>query len=883
MTVAEIREAFLKFYESKNCTRVQSASLVPANDPTLLFTSAGMVQFKDVFTGNEKRAYTRATTAQKCLRAGGKHNDLENVGFTSRHHTFFEMLGNFSFGDYFKKEAIAWAWELATEVLKMPKERLYITVFEKDDEAYDLWHKQIGIPKDHLFRFGEKDNFWSAGDVGPCGPCTEIYFDRGPEYNTGDAELDRMGGDGGRYLEFYNLVFMQFNRDANGNLSPLPRPSVDTGMGLERTASILQNVPSNYDIDVFQDIIHAITAKSDKKYVPDLRNETASAIRVCADHIRATSFLIADGITPSNEGRGYVLRRILRRASRYGKKIGMDGPFLYSFVPALVKSMGTAYPELKAKEKFIADTIRAEEEKFLETLDRGLKIFSEAAAKLKAGEVFPGETAFLLYDSFGFPLDLTRVICDESKFLLDEKGFEKAMEKQRTQSRGADAEKDEASVALYHELAKKITGTTFTGYEKWKDQGKLLALLQGAKQVQSVSAGKFEAVFDRTPFYAESGGQVGDRGEISLGQKSVARVLDVKKPLPTLIVVQGEMSGSGTLEVGASYEQSVHRETRLRTMANHTATHLLHWALRETLGTHIKQAGSLVSSELLRFDFTHPKPLSEEEVRRVEDMINRKIADSAKLQIKSMSKDAAIQMGAMALFGEKYDDEVRVVSVGDGYSTELCGGTHVENSSQIGSFVMVAEQGVAAGVRRIVAYTSTAAFEFLRAKATVLDTLRERFKAPSNEEVLVRVDKLQAAVKELERKIAANQAENAGNLAKELVQKAKQIGDIKFLSHALPDAPADILRVVAERCRDHLGSGIIALAAFDSGTGKASLLVTISQDLTKSYNAGKLIQATAPLIDGKGGGKPEQAQAGGSKPAGIPAALAEIEKLVSAK
>jgi alanyl-tRNA synthetase len=882
LSVAEIREEFLKFFESKGCARVASSSLVPVNDPTLLFTSAGMVQFKDVFTGNEKRAYTRATTAQKCVRAGGKHNDLENVGFTARHHTFFEMMGNFSFGDYFKKEAIAWAWELATKVFGMPEERLFVTVFRTDDEAYEIWHKQIGVPKERIFRFDEKDNFWAAGDVGPCGPCTEIYFDRGPEFNTGNPELDKMGGDGGRYLEFYNLVFMQYNRDTQGNLSPLPKPSVDTGLGLERTASLVQNVPSNYDIDVFQDIIRAICEKSGAKYTPDLGNETSSAVRVVADHLRAVSFLIADGVLPGNEGRGYVLRRILRRAVRYGKKLGFQGPFLESLVPSLVKGMGAAYPELKEKQKFIQEAIKAEEEKFFQTLEKGLAILGEEIAKLKKGGKLSGATAFLLYDSFGFPLDLTSVVCREHGISVDEAGFEAAMEKQRAQSRAAQEGEGggENLLETYGELAKRLPATRFTGYEAFAGDGKVLALLQNGKEVQSVKEGPFDAIFDSTPFYGESGGQAGDQGTLLAGGKVLARVRNAKKPLPTLTVLSGTVESGGRLEVGGSYTQELPRAQRLQTMANHSATHLLHWALRHVLGTHVKQAGSLVNPELLRFDFTHFKPMSDEEREKIEQLINEKIALSQPLSTKLMSKDAAIAAGAMALFGEKYESEVRVVSVGDGFSTELCGGTHVQNTAQIGSFVLVSEGGVAAGVRRIVAYTGPAALAYLKQKARALDQIRDSLKATSAEDAVAKVERLQAREKELEKKLSSLQAEAAGSLAKELVASAKTVGQAKVITHLLKEGGNEALRTLGERLRDHFPSGVIALGAVDPAQGKAFLQVLVSADLTKTYNAGKLIQASAPLIEGKGGGKPEQAQAGGTKPAGLEAALEHIRSLL---
>ena len=880
LSVVEIRESFLKHFESKGCTRVASSSLVPANDPTLLFTSAGMVQFKDVFMGTEKRAYTRATTAQRCLRAGGKHNDLENVGFTARHHTFFEMMGNFSFGDYFKKEAIAWAWELATKVFEMPAERLHVTVFRTDDEAYDIWHKEIGVPKERIYRFDEADNFWSAGDVGPCGPCSEIYFDRGESFNTGNADLDRMGGDGGRYLEFYNLVFMQYNRDAAGKLNPLPKPSVDTGLGLERTASLLQNVPSNYDIDLFSSIIGAITAKSGAKYVPDMKDEMSSAVRVVADHLRAVSFLIADGVLPSNEGRGYVLRRILRRAVRYGKKLGFTGPFLADLVPSLVAAMGGAYPELRAKEKFVREAIHAEEEKFFSTLERGLGILSEELKKLKPGQALPGAVAFLLYDSFGFPLDLTAVVSREAGINVDEAGFNTAMEKQRSQSRAAAEGEDGPSDQFAHvfeQLASRFQPTKFLGYEGVEGRGKILALLQDGREVSEAHSGHFDAIFDASPFYGESGGQVGDSGEILEGGRTVAAVKIAKKPVSSLTVVSGTVAPGAHLRVGASYEQRVPREIRLRTQANHSATHLLHWALRKVLGGHVKQAGSLVSPDLMRFDFTHFKAMSDEEKKEVETIINEKIALSQPLQTRLMSKDDAIAAGAMALFGEKYDDEVRVVSVGDGFSTELCGGTHVENTSQIGCFVLVSEGGVAAGVRRIVAYTSMTAVNYLRDKAVALDEIRGLLKAGNSDEAVSKVEKLQAREKDLDRRIATMQAEAAGGLAKELVEKARDVGGVPFVSHLLKEGGAEALKVLGERLKDRLPRGVIALGALDAAAGKAFLSVLVTGDVSKTFAAGKLVQAAAPLIEGKGGGKPEQAQAGGPKLDGLAAALAAVE------
>ena len=891
LSVAEVREEFLKFFESKGCFREKSAGLVPYNDPTLMFTSAGMVQFKDVFTGNEKRAYTKATTAQKCLRAGGKHNDLENVGFTARHNTFFEMLGNFSFGDYFKKEAIAWAWELCTKVYGLPAEKLFVTVFRTDDEAYDIWHKQIGIPKERIFRFDEADNFWSAGDVGPCGPCSEIYFDRGEAYMTGNADLDRMGGDGGRYLEFYNLVFMQYNREPGGHLSPLPKPSVDTGMGLERISSILQNVPTNYDIDVIQGVIQAVSRDAQKKnpamkYSSDLKHEPSSAMRVIADHLRACSFLIADGVLPSNEGRGYVLRRILRRAVYFGTTLGFQGPFLSTYVPYLEETMGDSHPELTEKKATIQAEIKAEEEKFFTSIERGQKVFNEELARLKQakGKVFSGEVAFLLQDSFGYPIDLTNVVCRKLDLTVDMKRYEELMEKQRTQSRGAEAESDTSSKELYAELGKdsKYGNTVFEGHDSFEGKGKILAMISGGKKLDSATfeTGSVEIVFDRTPFYAEGGGQVGDNGEIWIAGQQVAQVLDVKKPMPNLTVVKAKLLPGASLKTGAEAEMKVARSVRMKTMANHTATHLLHWALRKTLGTHVKQGGSLVTPEMLRFDFTHPKAMTEDELAVIEGMINERIAEASDVVPKEMSKDEAISAGAMALFGEKYGDKVRTLKIGDGYSFELCGGSHVKNTSQIGCFVVESEGGVAAGVRRIVAYTGTTAFHFLKEKAKVTDVLRQKFKSPNSDDVLNKVERLQQRNAELEKKLSGLQAESAGGLAKELASKARDVNGVKVVAHALKEGGNEALRILGERLRDHMPSGVIAIGAVDPVQGKAFLQVLVSQDLVSKFNAGKLIQASAPMIEGKGGGKPEQAQAGGMKVSGLEQAIEHIVSLL---
>lgn len=868
LKTAEIREVFLKHFEDNGHTRVASSSLVPVNDPTLLFTSAGMVQFKDVFTGIEKRPYTRATTAQKCLRAGGKHNDLENVGFTGRHHTFFEMMGNFSFGDYFKKEAIRLAWDLVTNKLGLPKDRLYVTVFREDDEAFDIWHKQEGVPTDRILRFNEADNFWSAGDVGPCGPCTEIYYDQGESFNTGDPDKDRMGGDGDRYLEFYNLVFMQYNRDAGGNLSPLPKPSVDTGLGLERTAAILQGARNNYEADGFVSIFKTIEALSGQKYEGGMK-EKSVAMRVVADHLRATSFLIADGVLPSNEGRGYVLRRILRRAVRYGKKLGFTDPFLTKLVPALVQDMGVAYPELKTKQGFIQTVLKAEEEKFFDTLEKGLSILEEALRKVPARAAISGATAFLLYDSFGFPLDLTRVIAKEQGKTVDEAGFEVAMEKQREQSRAAqdDGHSGSPGDPKYLKLVEEKKFTEFTGYGICEDHGKLIAFLPAA------NGEEFDAIFDRSPFYAESGGQVGDSGAIYQGETLVARVADVRKPHPNLTVLHGKVEKGQKLTVGQSYRQCVTRDERLRTAANHTATHLLHWALRDVLGTHVKQAGSLVTPDLLRFDFTHFQAMTPEEVEKVERIINQKVSAGDPVGTRVMTKDAAIQAGAMALFGEKYDNDVRVVNVGD-FSTELCGGTHVENAAQIRLFVLANETGIAAGVRRIIAYTGDGALKYFQEKMKLLDEVKSSLKVTGDNEISKKLERVLVREKELEKKLSQLEASNAGSIAKELVAKAQEKNGVQFVVHNAGPCGIEQLRLLSERIRDSFPKGVIGLGGSDEN--KAYLIVGVSQDLTGRIQAGKVIQAIAPQIEGKGGGKPELAQAGGSKKAGLDAALKDI-------
>ena len=899
MKAAEIRSLFLKFFEKNGHTSVESSSLIPQNDPTLLFTNAGMVQFKDVFLGKDQRPYTRATSSQKCVRAGGKHNDLENVGFTARHHTFFEMLGNFSFGDYFKKEAIRYAWEFVTQELKLPKDQLYVTVFEKDDEAAEIWHKQEGVALDRIYRFGEKDNFWSMGDMGPCGPCSEIFIDRGQKYSCGKPTCG-MGCDCDRYMEFWNLVFMQFNRGADGKLTPLPKPSVDTGAGLERLASIIQKVDTNYDTDLFQAIIQQTSKLSAQPYDKD--SELAVSFRVVADHARATTFLIGDGVLPSNEGRGYVLRRIMRRAIRHGKKIGFSGPFLNKTIGFVIDQMKDAYPDLVEKHSFIEKIVLGEEEQFFRTLDRGLSLLDEETSKLGKAKVLPGEVAFKMYDTYGFPLDLTRVICAEKGLNIDEAGFEKSMDRQRSESRKHWKGSGDASVgAVYLSLAQELKAKNqlprFVGYDGQHSNSKCIAILipseQGLKLTPAyetppvaVTADSaetqplIEAVFAETPFYGESGGQVGDRGRIKGEGGFEAEVVDVQKPAPDLIVAHLKPL-KGTLTVGAIYEQETDSEIRDLTARNHTATHLLHWALREVLGTHVKQAGSLVASDLLRFDFTHFQPMTEDEITRIEDLINEKVWKADPVQKREMPKEEAIAAGAIAFFGEKYGDRVRVVKVGE-FSTELCGGTHVDNSSEIHLFKVANESGIAAGVRRIVAYTSKGAYEYLRKRDFDLKGLRDRLKASSTDEINGKIEKMINTERELRKQIEQFQAKNANSEVDEILSQAVALPGVRFISSiCTPDAQGvKRLRDLFDRIKQKAPDTVIVLGMKDEESGRASLLVGVGPQAPKTLNANLLLQSIAPLIDGKGGGKPDLAQAGGAKANGLSDALVSAKDWV---
>ncbi|HUL12524.1 MAG TPA: alanine--tRNA ligase [Methylococcaceae bacterium] len=861
MTSAELRALFLKYFEEHGHTVVTSSPLIPANDPTLLFTNAGMVQFKDVFLGRETRPYTRAVSSQRCVRAGGKHNDLENVGYTARHHTFFEMLGNFSFGDYFKREAIHYAWGFLTEALGLPPERLWVTVFDEDREAEDIWLKEVGIDSHRFARIGTKDNFWSMGDTGPCGPCTEIFYDHGEGIAGGPPGSGDEDGD--RYIEIWNLVFMQYDRLADGTLAPLPKPSVDTGMGLERLAAVLQGVHSNYEIDLFRNLVKAA---ADLAGQSDL---THSSLRVIADHIRSCSFLIADGVLPSNEGRGYVLRRIIRRAIRHGYKLGIRDPFFHKLVGPLCMEMGEAYPELMKARASVERVLQKEEERFAETLDQGMRIL-DACMKDLAGKEIPGETAFQLYDTYGFPIDLTADIARERHLTVDMAGFEAAMETQRERARAA----SHFTVDYSHDI-RVDARCEFTGYRHLVEDTKVLAVLKVGQTVERLDAGEEGAlVLEKTPFYAESGGQVGDKGVIRAGD-AVFEVSDTRKQGGELILHLGRVV-SGAFFPGSSCVAQVDDSRRKATALNHSATHLLHAALRQVLGDHVQQKGSLVDPDRLRFDFVHFEPMSAEQLREVERLVNGQIRANHPVTAEIMAKDEAMTAGAMALFGEKYGDEVRVLRIGE-FSTELCGGTHVERAGDIGFFKIVSETGVAAGVRRIEAVTGQGAADWIESGERLLQTLGERVKSGRDgldDKVLQILEKNRQLEKELER-LKSKMASAAGS---DLAGQAVEIGGLKLLVARLDDADPKSLRDLIDQLKNKLGSAAIVLAAVKEG--KISLIAGVTQDQTARIKAGDLVNLVASRVGGKGGGRPDLAQAGGNDPAHLDRALREVPEWV---
>ncbi|MFA9274970.1 MAG: alanine--tRNA ligase [Candidatus Aquirickettsiella gammari] len=869
MNSSEIREKFLKFFESKGHSIVRSSSLIPGNDPTLLFTNSGMVQFKDVFLGQDKRNYTRATTAQRSVRAGGKHNDLENVGYTARHHTFFEMLGNFSFGDYFKRDAINYAWELLTVTYGLPKEKLTVTVYQEDDEAYNIWKDEIGVPAERIIRIGDNkgaryasDNFWQMADTGPCGPCSEIFYDHGAEIWGGPPGSPDENGD--RFIEVWNLVFMQFNKDEQGVLHPLPKPCVDTGMGLERIAAVLQHVHSNYEIDTFQALIKAAARETG---CADLNN---NSLKVIADHIRCAGFLIVDGIIPGNEGRGYVLRRITRRALRHGHKLGQTKPFFFKLVADLVKEMGVAYPELAEAGERVAQVLKQEEERFGETLEHGMKILEAALAK--DSKNLDGNTAFTLYDTYGFPLDLTADICRERNVVLDEAGFDAAMANQKQMARAAGKFKMNTAIEYNGEKSK------FVGYEQLSYDSKVIALYVDGAAVQKIEAGQPAiVVLDVTPFYAESGGQCGDAGVLQAANGVSFDVADTQKIQADVFGHHGVL-GAGSLAVGDSVSAQVDKVLRAHTIRNHSATHLMHKALREVLGAHVAQKGSLVDAEKTRFDFSHNAPMTAEEIRQVEIIVNREILANVATQAHLMSFDDAVKHGAMALFGEKYGDEVRVLDIGT--SRELCGGVHVHRTGDIGLFKIVGEGGIAAGIRRVEAVTGEVAFKLVQDMDASISQVAATMKVQP-EDIAARLNQWQDQMKSLEKEVAALKSKLASNQADAMLSQATDINGVKVLVATLDGADANALRDSVTRLKDQLKTAVVVLASVMDG--KVSLTAGVSADCTAKVKAGDLVNFVAQQVGGKGGGRPDMAQAGGTDPEGLPAALAAVPAWLAAK
>ena len=863
MKASEIRSKFLQFFESKGHSIVPSSSLVPSNDPTLLFTNAGMVQFKDVFTGRDSRPYQRATSSQRCLRAGGKHNDLENVGYTARHHTFFEMLGNFSFGDYFKEKAIAYAWELLTEVYGLPAEKLWVTVYAEDDEAYDIWAKQVGVPEERIIRIGDNggtryasDNFWQMADTGPCGPCSEIFYDHGPEVWGGPPGSPEEDGD--RYIEIWNLVFMQFDRDEDGVMHPLPNPCVDTGMGLERISAVLQHVHSNYEIDIFQ---HLIKAAARETGTDDLEN---SSLKVIADHIRACSFMIIDGIVPGNEGRGYVLRRIIRRALRHGYRLGQTSPFFHKLVTDLAEQMGEAYPALVDQGERISKTLLQEEQRFLQTLSNGMDILGRAIADLKEGDRLDGQVAFTLYDTYGFPFDLTADVCREHGLEVDEEGFDLAMNKQREMARAS------GKFKAKQQLSYEGEETLFEGYEKAESTSTVLALYVEGTQVDQVEEGQEAVVvLNQTPFYAESGGQVGDSGVLS-GFGTQFSVEDTQKILPHVHGHYGVVS-LGTIKVGDELEAKIDVRQRQKTIRNHSVTHIMHKALREVLGDHVQQKGSLVDADKTRFDFSHDAPMTAEQIARVEAIVNQEILNNTPVQTAHMSFDEAVAGGAMALFGEKYEDEVRVLDIGT--SRELCGGTHVERTGDIGLFKIVSEGGIAAGIRRVEGITGTNALAWVNGLNQQLHQASAVLKA-SPADLVERVKSTQEHVRSLEKEVAQLKAKLASAASSDLRSEVVTVDGVQLLVKAVDGVESKELRGMIDQLKDQLTSAVIVLAT--ASGDKVSVAAGVTKDLTDRFKAGEIVSLVCSKVGGKGGGRPDMAMGGGSDVAALPSALEQV-------
>ncbi|MGB5739097.1 MAG: alanine--tRNA ligase [Woeseia sp.] len=861
MTSKELRQAFLDFFHARDHEIVASSPLVPGNDPTLLFTNAGMVQFKDVFLGEDKRSYQRAVTSQRCVRAGGKHNDLENVGYTARHHTFFEMLGNFSFGDYFKEDAIRFAWAFLTETLKLPPEKLWVTVFREDDEAADIWINEVGINPKRFTRMDEKDNFWAMGDTGPCGPCSEIFYDHGEHVAGGPPGSPDEDGD--RYVEVWNLVFMQFDRSADGTLIPLPKPSVDTGMGLERIAAVMQGVHSNYQIDLFARLIEAAAR------IIGVKNDGSSSLNVIADHIRACSFLIVDGVLPGNEGRGYVLRRIIRRAIRHGKKLGVSTAFFHKLVKPLVAEMGEAYPELAKAQAHVEKVLKKEEERFAETLDQGMEILDQAIAALKGREI-PGEVVFKLYDTYGFPVDLTADIARERELSVDHKGFESAMDAQRDRARAASRFGAVDSTGMSTDAVSE-----FSGYDGVQDQGKVLALFRDGKAVQALEAGQAGAVvLDKTPFYAESGGQIGDTGVLKSKSMTFA-VSDTQKNGKANVHV-GKVE-KGSVKIGDQVVADVDAERRQAIVRNHSATHLMHAALRKLLGDHVTQKGSLVAPDRLRFDFSHYEPVTPAQLAEIERLVNQQILENTAAEVRHMSYDDAVGSGAMALFGEKYDDVVRVLRLGD-FSVELCGGTHVSRAGDIGVFKITSEGGVASGIRRIEAVTGTGALAWIAQTQRSLDEVASLVKS-NRDQVAAKVEQLVRRTRELEKKLAETKQQLLSGGGANDNDDVTDIGGIKVLAKRMDGADAKTLRDAVDRLKDKLQSAVVVLGSVEDG--KVRLAAGVTKNNLDRIRAGDVIQPIAEKVGGRGGGRPDFAQAGGTDPESLDAALAAVPDWVA--
>ncbi len=879
MTGNEIRDKFLKYFESKGHAIVASSSLVPHEDPTLLFTNAGMNQFKDVFLGLDKRPYSRATTSQKCVRAGGKHNDLETVGRTARHHTFFEMLGNFSFGDYFKKQAIGYAWEFLTEVMGLPEQKLYPTIYKDDEEAFQLWQEVTGVPADRIVRLGEKDNFWAMGDTGPCGPCSEVIYDRGEEFKCDEPECFLGKCDCDRWLEIWNLVFMQYNRDENGTMTPLPKPSIDTGMGLERITSVIQQVGSNYDTDLLKGIINAVEKVCGKDYS---RDEAGFPFRVIADHARACTFLISDGVQPSNEGRGYVLRRILRRAVRFGKALGIERPFLFELVSVVGDLMGRAYPEVVEKQDYVRQVIRSEEERFHETLHDGMRIAGDMISRIKSagGNCISGQEAFVLYDTYGFPLDLTEDIGEENGLAVDRAGFEIAMQEQRDRARAARHDTGMlAGQEIYAEIGRKMGATEFIGYGQTSAKANVVGLIVDREVTYQANAGqKVEIILDKTPFYGESGGQVGDTGRIYRGSVEV-QVVDTKKAFNGLFIHLGEVV-KGSISFGDFVETQVDGDRRKRIARNHSSTHLLHKALKEILGGHVNQAGSLVEPDRLRFDFTHFQPITSEELKKIETRVNEMIMDNLSIETTVSTLEEARKSGATALFGEKYGDEVRVVKMGD-YSTELCGGTHLRATAEAGIFKILAESGIGAGLRRIEAVTGEGVIRYIEEKEALLAEASAALKT-TPQELARRAEGVIRELKDKEKELEALQAKLARYESEGVIDQVREIKGVKALAAQVNAPDMDALRNMGDMFRDKLGSGVVVLGAVNEG--KVNFVAMATKDiLEQGVHAGNIIREVAKAAGGGGGGRPDMAQAGGKDPGKITEALDKAYEVIESQ